>query len=217
MTIDELELELRRLDGVHAAGFAEQDDVLCVQVCVDADVDDALVAKATRIAARHAEGLVAVELVRARPPTPQEAPGNGGSGSDGSAASTGAEVVVVRPDPRLELLAMLVFPETNELEVHIAFDGRRIIGRSDADREVAGAVDATLEAVGELIPELAFTRNWARPLGTAPDEASVIVVGLGDPESGQMRYGIARAERIPEAAAKATLHALNRTIARELR
>ena len=31
-TLDDLELELRKLPGVHAAGFEERDDVLLIQL-----------------------------------------------------------------------------------------------------------------------------------------------------------------------------------------
>ena len=38
--VDDLELELRKLPGVSAAGFDEQEDILLIQLHVRDDVDD---------------------------------------------------------------------------------------------------------------------------------------------------------------------------------
>ena len=46
---------------------------------------------------------------------------------------------------RVRLLAVLTFPDTDELEVHLTFGGRRIIGRSAAGAGAIGAATATVE------------------------------------------------------------------------
>ncbi|HUF85261.1 MAG TPA: hypothetical protein VMQ81_11800, partial [Acidimicrobiia bacterium] len=69
MNLDDLELELRKLPGVRATGFSERDDMLFVQVHAggpDDPGDSGLALQASRIAARHSERPVAVELVRWR-------------------------------------------------------------------------------------------------------------------------------------------------------
>src|SRR6185295_11980113 len=87
-TLDDLELELRKLPGVHSAGFEERDDVLLIQLHAGAERGaQPLPVAATRIAARHSDRPVAVEVVRwrnapearlATPATP-EALGTGAS------------------------------------------------------------------------------------------------------------------------------------------
>lgn len=70
MNLDQLELELRKLPGVRSTGFTERDDLLFVQVHVEeplAAVGPGLALQVTRIAARHSERPVAVELVRQHP------------------------------------------------------------------------------------------------------------------------------------------------------
>src|SRR5689334_21476537 len=75
-SLDDLELELRKLPGVRAAGFEERDDMLLVQLHI-ADkterTDQPVPVSASRIAARHSDRPVAVEVVRWR------TPGSGGT------------------------------------------------------------------------------------------------------------------------------------------
>ena len=67
MNLDDLELELRKLPGVRAAGFTERDDVLLIQLQVSGDTPPPnLPLQATRIAYRHSEKPVALEVVRWR-------------------------------------------------------------------------------------------------------------------------------------------------------
>src|SRR5690242_16079509 len=66
-TLDDLELELRKLPGVHSAGFEERDDVLLIQLHAGSERGvQPLPVAATRIAARHSDRPVAVEVVRWR-------------------------------------------------------------------------------------------------------------------------------------------------------
>ena len=54
MNVDDLELELRKLPGVRAAGFTERDDVLLIQLQVSGETPPPnLPLQATRIAYRH--------------------------------------------------------------------------------------------------------------------------------------------------------------------
>ena len=74
-SIDDLELELRKLPGVRAAGFEDTDDMLLVQLHVESRPEgidrshrseQPVPVSASRIAARHSDRPVAVEVVRWR-------------------------------------------------------------------------------------------------------------------------------------------------------
>lgn len=311
MNIDDLELELRRLPGVRAAGFSEGEEVLLVQVQVTGNGPPNLPLQATRIAYRHSERPVAVELVRwkamptgtertpASAPTPAPeppeqprrpevprpeappvfeaaappasdvaapapafevaaptpthetppppstfeappAPGTTGA-SEGPAGDGASEprwdteappgreprptppAASARPssspwraprlrDQRVRLLAVLTFPDTNELEVHLTHAGRRIIGRSTATDGMFGAVEATVDGLRVFAPDLDVVPTWAQPLNRDNARTSYIVAcGLRTGE-GAPRHGIAQGASPIEAAARAALHALNRTL-----
>lgn len=323
-TLDDLELELRKLPGVRATGFTERDDVLLVQVHVgDEYHEPTLPLQATRIAYRHSDRPVAVELVRwrtrdvhahdiaghvesgptiaaptaaetapprpapaTRPesprfdagavpttftgatdtradvpppppapppsretapvaaptppvdeqsfvtrqpppapaPEPQRAPApepEPAPPQPPPATSTGAGRVNRRSgsgsdEDRVRLLAVLTFPETDELEVHLTLQGRRTIGRAAASRGLLASVEATLDALGAFVPGLAYQPAWARTLETSTGEGFLVAAGLAGPENDGPRHGLASGSSAIEAAARATLQALNRSIALEI-
>lgn len=216
--LDDLELELRKLPGVRAAGFDEGDDVLLVQLHVSEAPrsDVALPIAASRIASRYSERPVAVEVVRWREPAP---------------VPTSAPAIPV-PQPSLEaeeipeedeeeastrprLLAVLSFPDTDELEVHLILAGRRTIGRAAASRGLVGAVEATLEAVRALGAEIDSTPRWARELDSYAEGTALVAVALGAEETDSL-FGLAGGASPIDAAARATLDAINRQLARAL-
>lgn len=216
--LDDLELELRKLPGVRAAGFTERDDMLLVQVQVSGEEPSAnLSHQAARIAYRHADKPVALEVVRWRTieasPTP--------AAPIAVAATTSTPVTATTPAPsadhddirhhRVRLLAVLTFPDTDELEVHLTFGGRRIIGRSAASAAIAGAATATVEGLRTFAPKLDGTVEWASEL-TDQSTESDYVVACSIALDGGTRLGIASGGSRIEAAARATLHALNRTM-----
>ncbi|HEY7134605.1 MAG TPA: hypothetical protein VIB48_06030 [Acidimicrobiia bacterium] len=342
-TLDDLELELRKLPGVRATGFAEREDVLLVQIHVgEEETEPALPLQATRIAYRHSDRPVAVELVRWRtrgrvghgedvaheapgapapetapaaewssPPPPPPAPpvppappapgraeptsmvdltapapstggtvtpppafdtlGTDTSGTETSGADTSAAAGFVSPpgeasrtepappqtptrtptfetaapsgEPatppgrpgtvvmgggferrasgeadrdRVRLLAVLTFPDTDELEVHLTLDGRRTIGRAAASRGLLAAVEATLDALRSFVPDLGYDPAWARTLETSTGEGFLVAAGLTGGEDNAPRHGLASGSSAIEAAARACLQALNRSIALRL-
>jgi hypothetical protein len=236
-SIDDLELELRKLPGVRAAGFEEVDDMLLVQLHV-ADraeqinrterTDQPVPISASRIAARHSDRPVAVEIVRWRTapaarqlaPTvspeadPSEVASSETSAPDDGTIDTGAETRVAS---RARLLAVLAFPDTDELEVHLVLDGRRTIGRAPVSRSTEGAVQATLDAVRDLGVGLDAHVRWARTVDSAEDsDRQVVAVALVDVDSrAPVQYGLAAGASLIDAAARATLDALNRRLGRE--
>jgi hypothetical protein len=256
MNVDDLELELRKLPGVRSAGFTERDDVLLIQLQVSGDTPPPnLPLQATRIAYRHSENPVALEVVRWRVSAlprhtvaaggtsheaalgslagidalPEEAVEANGAGDHGPAPVTveGAPEAAVavapavpepRPAPReqrVRLLAVLTFPDTDELEVHLTFEGRRIIGRAVASNGILGVVEAMVDGLRVFVPRLEFTPSWARVLNDDGKDAHVVACELIAPDDSR-RLGIAAGASAIEAAARATLHALNRSIAKHL-
>jgi hypothetical protein len=117
---------------------------------------------------------------------------------------------------RVRLLAVLTFPDTDELEVHLTLDGRRTIGRAAASRGLLAAVEATLDALRSFVPDLGYDPAWARTLETSTGEGFLVAAGLVGGEDNAPRHGLASGSSAIEAAARACLQALNRSIALRL-
>jgi hypothetical protein len=215
-TLDDLELELRKLPGVHSAGFEERDDVLLIQLHAGSERGaQPLPVAATRIAARHSDRPVAVEVVRWR-----NAPEvrNAAAAPEALAAGTSAaprepsfdEESSLRP----RLLAVLAFPDTDEVEVHLILEGRRTIGRAPGSRGLVGVAEATIEALSGFGADFDPVPRWARPLepnGGAHDENTVLIaVAIEDGDV--TRYGLAAGASSIDATARATLDAVNRRL-----
>jgi hypothetical protein len=238
-SLDDLELELRKLPGVKAAGFETRDDMLFVQLHVGDRVDapeHPVPVEASRIVARHIEERSAVEIVRWRtipaaaaiaapPPVIDVA-------TTDTAVTTLPDVAAVaEPDAereppvaptetaerRARLLAVLAFPDTNELEVHLILDGRRTIGRAVSTDGLVGAVEATLAALREIGAPFAPTPLWARAIESGEDERIVVAVALGGVvQEAPIDYGMAAGASPIDAAARSTLDALNRRLSQVL-
>jgi hypothetical protein len=237
-SIDDLELELRKLPGVRAAGFDEYDDMLLVQLHVTdhaeyvsrADrTDQPVPIAASRIAARHSDRPVSVEVVRWRNAPVIAAPLV-------PVAETVVEIEIdeTEPDPaiseegeasgatttpasRARLLAVLAFPDTDELEVHLVLDGKRTIGRAPASQGIEGAVAATIAAVRELGSDVDARIRWAQTLDDSDDDDDQVVVAVSldsVDERSPSQYGLAAGTSAIDAAARATLDALNRALTR---
>jgi hypothetical protein len=269
VNVDDLELELRKLPGVRAAGFTERDDVLLIQLQVSGVTPPSnLPLQATRIAYRHSEKPVALEVVRWRvSPAPRDRVGGGGSPFEGALGAMAgltplespvdtivdatveeptleviperrAEDVVIdageqsgftAPEilgpaieateetrgQRVRLLAVLTFPDTDELEVHLTFEGRRIIGRAVASNGILGVVEAMVDGLKVFVPELEYRPSWARLLDNEHGDTHVVACELLAPNDAR-RLGIASGASAIEAAARATLQALNRAVSKLL-
>jgi hypothetical protein len=221
LILDDLELELRKLPGVRSAGFDARDELLIIQLHVvpGTTSETSLPVAATRIAARHADRPVAVEVVRWREMPAERAPAPAPSASaDADAAPEAEAKPKAEEEPkstgRMRLLAVLSFPDTDELEVHLILDGKRTIGRAPASRGLLAALDATLAAIRDFGFALEPTPRWARAVESSEDEA-LIAVALDDSEPGdRVLYGVAPGSTPIDAAARATLDAVNRRITR---
>ncbi len=210
-----------------AAGFDDSDDVLLVQLHVSDPGNRADVAKqpvpvsASRIAARHSDRPVAVEVVRWRTAPDAIPPG----APIAPTSPTGEGAVDAPPDAethestRCRLLAVLAFPETDELEVHLVFDGRRTIGRAAASRGAEASVVATLDAVRDLGTGVNARMKWVRVLdptdGVGRHTVAVALEAV-DARS-PVHYGLSSGGSVIDAASRATLDALNRHLGRTRR
>jgi hypothetical protein len=221
MTLDDLELELRKLPGVHSAGFEERDDVLLIQLHAGSERgDQPLPVAATRIAARHSDRPVAVEVVRWRNapdmPAPTAAPGGalgpgaGATGAGQNAGGYGAEGEEESHRPRL--LAVLAFPDTDEVEVHLILEGRRTIGRAPGSRGLVGVAEATIEALSGFGADFDPKPHWARPLEPNGGDENTVLIAVAIEDADVTRYGLASGASSIDATARATLDAVNRRL-----
>ncbi|MFZ4584593.1 MAG: hypothetical protein ACOYNI_05125 [Acidimicrobiia bacterium] len=238
-TIDDLELELRKLPGVRSAGFSERDDMLFVQLHVGDDVVDSSVPmQAARIAYRNSDRPVALELVRWRTVevpvgVAEAAPGGMPAAVEAPAPFTSVaavktaddeveidlvaaadDVIAEMADTRARLLAVLTFPDTDEVEVHLTHDSRRAIGRAEANHGLVAAAEATLDAIQQLAPTVEFDAAWARTLESSTGQGFLVAVEVVGPGDSRL-HGIATGSSPVEAAARATLHAANRAFSRD--
>jgi hypothetical protein len=191
VSLDELELELRRLRGVLAVGFLETDGLLLVELQAGPEAYPELARDATLIA-NQAAGPVAVEVVRW-----------------GDRASAPRET-------RLRLVDISNDAAAGELEVRLALGDAEGIGRAPTDHGLLAPVEATVAAIRVFLPDLRFLPGWARLVETTPDRRFLVVASLTDPDTQEHRRGAAEGASPVAAASRATLAALNRTIAPDL-
>lgn len=190
--LDILELELRRLPGVVGVGYSDEGDTVVLHVL--ADVPDAgpteLRRQVSQRARAHLDKPLVIEL----------------EDLDDQSATT-------RRPVRVRLEGVRVDGFSQELDVHLGLGTRRVIGRGRAGSP-ADAAAATLDALAELGAALPFRIDAATAaLRHSPDHAVVVVL---EPDSRSPKlYGVARAPSMEEAAARATLHALNRYLSRD--
>jgi hypothetical protein len=192
VSLDELELRLRRLAGVVAVGFVETDDLVVVEVQADSDAYDDLARDATVLAAEYVRGPMAVEVVRWGDGGPHE------------------------PEARLRLVDLATDPGLGEVTVRLARGDDEALGRASTAGGLPAAVEATIVAVRTFVPELPYLPGWARTVETTPDRRFLVVASVTDPLTRTHRRGAAEGATPIEGAVRATLAALNRTISRDL-
>ena len=169
---------------------------------------------ASRIAARHSDRPVAVEVVRWR----LSPAGHPRVGAGPRSRNTQTDAAEVAEPSRPRLLAVLAFPDTDELEVHLVLEGKRTIGRAAVSEGLEGTVGATIAAVRDLGTELNPRVRWARAIDDVGDDDQVVVaVALDDADDPSWsQYGMAAGASLIDAAARATLDVLNRHLSRSL-
>jgi hypothetical protein len=192
VSLDDLELRLRRLSGVVAVGFVETDDLVVVEIQAGPGADDDLARDATVLAVEHVRGTVAVEVVRWGDGAPHE------------------------PETRLRLVELATDPGAGEVTVRLGRGEEEAVGRASTAGGLPAAVEATIAAVRTFLPELPYLPGWARTIETTPDRRFLVVASVTDPMTRTHRRGAAEGATPIEGAVRATLAALNRTIARDL-
>ena len=192
MSLDELEVELRRLAGVVAVAFVEHEGLLMVEVQSAPDAPDHLARRVTEVAVEHTGGTVAVEVVRW---------GDGGPHEH---------------EARLRFVGLAADPTAGTLLVRLARGDEEAVGRAPTEHGLLSAVEATVYAVRAFLPALAFLPGWARIVETLPDRRFLVVASVTEPAAQHHLRGIAEGTTPVEAAARATLAALNRVVSRQL-
>jgi hypothetical protein len=192
VSLDQLELQLRRLRGVVAVGFVETEDLVVVELQAGPDAYDDLARDATVLAAEHVRVPVAVEVVRWGDGAPHVA------------------------EARLQLVELTTDPGAGEIEVLLARGEIEARGRASTAGGLPAAVEATLAAVRAFVPELPYLAGWARTIETTPDRRFLVVASVTDPLDRTHRRGTAEGATPVEGAVRATLSALNRSISRDL-
>lgn len=180
-TLDELELELRRLPNVVFVGIDEADGLTAVQVVAPTSSDaQALRTQAEQLCRYHVDGVFRVDVA-------------GGT----------------RP-ARVRLLDVQIRKEGDEeVEVHLGYRGERTVGRGPAG-DPSGAAAATFDALQRLGAQVPFALEAAALFEHELGDGVMVV--LTSPVIGT-RYGVAAGRSMEQAAARATLHALNRFLA----
>ena len=95
-----------------------------------------------------------------------------------------------------------------------SLSGRRTIGRAPASGGLVAAVQATVDAIKALDVAFVPAARWARPVDGTNDTVILVAVSLErEGLDGQhLLYGVASGSSAIDAAARATLDALNRQL-----
>ena len=119
-------------------------------------------------------------------------------------------------ETRLRLVEITNDPAVGELQVRLALGDDEVVGRASTDHGLLAPVEATVAAIRVFLPELRFLPGWARLVETTPDRRFLVVASVTDPDTQEHRRGAAEGASPVAAATRATLAALNRTIALDL-
>ena len=233
-SLDDLELELRKLPGVKAAGFDERDDMLLVQLHVGDQVDSPehpVPIDASRIVARHIDERTAVEIVRWRALPRRRPAAAPRRRRHVAAADAPTRAPAEQPGRRRDRdegdLAGPPGPPARRARVP---RHRRARGAPDPRRTAhdrprgrrATVSSARCEATLGAVRELGATFEPTPAVGTCSSRAtttsaSVVAVGArGVVADAPPDYGIAAGASPIDAAARSTLDALNRRLAQVL-
>ena len=183
-----LELQLRALPGVVAAGFSVDSDRVAVQLLLEIQANESelrrLVADLT---VPVADRPVSVEVAWLE--------------------EAGGRRLRPKHGPRVRLAGVWTEAMTGAVKIELA-RGERLGDGFSVDAGARASAEATLAALSELGADVSFLPETATG-SLATSGSHLVEVALEDHE-GIRRYGIAHADSIEVAAARATLHALNR-------
>lgn len=202
--LDTLELELRKIDGVTGVGIASEGDRLLVDVLVAGGMQPpiGLRAMAEERCRVHTNRPFVVSINGLPGPEAGLVPSRSETGGAASEAKRRSSRV------RIDAIRLWAGPgESDGVEVVLVMQGR--YGAGHGRRDVAGVASATIAALRALRIEIPFEVR-ASEAALPEGDAHAVVVLLEGTDSGARLYGVARARHREDAAARATLHALNR-------
>ena len=188
-----LELELRQLPGVQFVAFTQDDRTTYIELVAAPLSEHAKVRdEAARAAVSHLDGPAEIRVLA--PPD--------------DVAPAGAAVAPLRGD-RVGLLVVPPSDGDAAFEVQLSRGGNR-----SASRAMAGDTQAVGKAVLEALRGLGAIANFelvgfhALP----SDWGAGLLAVLRDTRTGELRRGVANGHTPADAAARAVLHALNRSL-----
>jgi hypothetical protein len=190
-SLDDLELELRKVPGVVGVGLEESAGVVRVDLVISAAAPSPLLVRAAEDAVRDVETDKVILSV---------------------SSAARCEAVGGR-ERRVQLVAVRRWdgPAGPGSEVQLRWEGRDGLGR-DLAAGPGGAAAATLDALDKLGVDVPFQLTATVPSSPAPDGVTVLVK-LASIAGLTGRMGLVKALTAEEAASRAVLCALNRFIA----
>lgn len=197
---DSLELALRQLPGVTLVAFGDRTGTTVVELSVESGADREMIrSEATHLAVTALSGAVLIELTGDAPP---EAPGvvTADATGSGGPAPTASRL-------RVRLLAVVPDGEPGQVRMVLAHRGRQVSALAPVG-DMAAVVRATIEALSELGLPAPFAPESVHVLGA--EHGGGAIVALRQVGSSHIRRGLASGRSTEEAAARATLNALNR-------
>jgi hypothetical protein len=184
---DALELELRQLAGVSFVSFSEEHGATLIELVVSPGTEQGRVRdEAARCAVNHLEGPARVHVLF--PPRQQEGP-------------AGAE--------RIKLVLVLPSDGGPAIEVQLARGAQRFASRAVAG-DTASVGRAVLEALHGIGAHAPFDVVGFHALPS--DWGAGLLAVLRDTNTGELRRGVASGRAPADAAARAVLDALNRSL-----
>lgn len=184
---DALELELRQLAGVSFVSFSEEEGATVIELVVNPGTEQNKVREeANRCAINHLEGPAKVRILL--PPRQQELqPGAG----------------------RVKLVLVLPSDGGASIEVQLARGQERFASRAVAG-DTASVGRAVLEALRSMGVQAPYDLVGFHALPS--DWGAGLLAVLQDTNTGELRRGVASGRAPADAAARAVLDALNRTL-----
>ncbi|GEM_PF-3423832 len=186
-TYDALELELRQLPGVLFVALADRDGSVVIELVASQGADEArLREEAAHCVARHLEEPADIRVLsqpRERPP-----------------AARGG---------RVKLVLALSAEGGPAIEVHLSRGSQRCTQRAIAG-DTASVARAVIEGLRRLGAHAPFEVVGLHAL--PPDWGAGLVAVLRDTATGELRRGVASGPTPADAAARAVLAALNRSL-----
>jgi hypothetical protein len=185
--IEALELELRQLPGVLFVSFSQDEGTTYIElVAAPSGEHPRLRDEAARAAVSHLEGPAQVRVLA--PPEDQAAP---------------------LPPDRARLLVVPPGEDDPAIEVQLSRGRQRFASRAMAGDTLAVG-RAVLEALGGLGAMANFDLVGFHALPS--DWGAGLLAVLRDTRTGELRRGVANGHTPADAAARAVLHALNRSL-----